>query len=455
MRTKQLNKNGSILVSLLITLPFLIMIALAYMKLSTNNYILGRQDQFQTHAQLAADSGVDYAIEQLNANQSWTTTGSAVQLHDDGNVRTTFTASVQNIDSTHKLITATGNTYKPVTQTTPERSITIKVNMRAITTGDYSLVTGVGGLNLTNSAKILGGNVYVNGEINMTNSAQIGLTTNPVDVRVANQLCPVPANSTYPRLCNSGENNNPITLTNTAHIYGSVYANHQSSGSGMSNNGLVASSGVAALSLPAYDRDAQKAAVATTITGSAASCNGNQTKTWAANTKITGNVTVSNNCVVTVMGNVWITGSLTTSNSSRVVVSNTLNSTVPTIMVDGSGGARFSNSTRLQSNASNTGFQIITYWSRASCSPDCTNVTGTDLSNSRNDTTIELNNSAEGPNTIFYARWTKVNIVNSGQIGALVGQTVSLSNSSAITFGTSVNGVGETFWVVDGYRRSE
>lgn len=450
----KLKNDGSILVALIITLPFLIMIAAAYMTLSTHSYTLGRQDQFHTSSQLAADAGADYAVEQLNQDSDWAATSSPIELHNDGNIKTTFTASVENTDSTHKAITAIGYTYSPVSRTTPNSTVKIKVDLRAVTTGNYSLVTGVGGLFLSNSAKIVGGNVYVNGEITMSNSAQIGLSSNSVDVNVANNICPQPATSAYPRLCGNGENNNPITITNSAHIYGDVSANYQSNGAGMSNGGLVASSGVAAKSLPAYDRDAQKAAVTTNITGSAASCSGSSTRTWAANTKITGNVTVSNNCVVTVQGNIWITGTLTVRNSGIVRVSNSLGTTQPTIMVDGQNGANFSNSSQLASNVNNTGFQIITYYSRASCSPDCADVTGLDLYNSRNDATITLDNSAQGPNTIFYARWTQVLINNAGQIGALVGQTVSLRNSGTITFGTSVSGTGETFWVIDGYRRS-
>lgn len=454
MKIKPNDSRGSLLISLLITLPFLILIAASYMSLSTHSFRLGKADQFHTSAQLAADAGADYAVEQLNLDPSWTGTTSPVEIHNDGKIKTTFTASISDVDSTHKTITATGYTYSPVSHSTPDASISIKVDLRAVTTGDYSLVTGVGGLFLSNSAKIVGGSVYVNGEIDMSNSAQIGLSTNYVNVSVANQICPLVADATYPRLCNSGENNNPITLNNTAHIYGDVQANYQTSTSGMSNNGLIVSTGVATKPLPTYDRDAQKAAVATTITGAAASCNGSQTRTWAANTKITGNVTVTNNCVVTVQGNVWITGTLSVRNSGIVQVSDSLGATQPVIMIDGATGASFANSSQLKSNASSTGFQIMTYYSRASCSPDCSTVTGTDLYNSRNDATITLDNSAQGPNTIFYAFWTQVLVNNSGQIGALVGQTVSLKNSGTITFGTSVSGTGETTWIINGYRRS-
>jgi hypothetical protein len=138
-----------------------------------------------------------------------------------------------------------------------------------------------------------------------------------------------------------------------------------------------------------------------------------------------------------------------------MIVANSVGTTQPVVMIDGAGGADFNNSSTLQSNSSKTGFRIITYWSRASCSPGCSSVTGSDLYNSRNDTTIALSNSSSGPQTEFYARWTKVDVNNAGNIGALVGQTIKLSNSGAVTFGTSLNGVGGIeAWVVKSYKRT-
>jgi hypothetical protein len=207
--------------------------------------------------------------------------------------------------------------------------------------------------------------------------------------------------------------------------------------------------------LPAHDRDAQVAAVASTQSASAASCSSG-TKTWPANLKINGNVDVSNSCRVTVEGDVWITGTLNVSNSAQIIVSNSL-SNPPAIMIDGSGGLSISNNALLKSNSNVTpvGFRMITYWSTASCSPNCPNVTGMDLYNSRNSTTISINNSAAGPQTEFYARWSRVSVSNGGNVGALVGQTVELSNSGTITFGTSVTGVGGvSAWIVDSYKRT-
>lgn len=457
------SQAGSILLPLILTLPLLILMATYYLNLSGTSFKLAVRDQFHTHAQLAVDAAIDLGMQEINEDGSWTGTGPEdgswtgtgyeVELFNDTKSRTTYQTTVTTNNPDSKTITSVGRSYRPASSTTPESSVTVKADLRAVTAGgSYSLVTGVGGLYMSNSAKIVGGEVFVNGEISMQNSAQIGLTTSPLSVQVAHQNCPVPADAFYPRLCASGENGQPISLQNSAHIYGDVKANNQTSGTGMSNPGLTASSGVAPGSLPDHDRIAQKAAITSTITGSSASCSGSATKTWAANTKITGNVTISNSCKVTVQGDIWITGLLTVQNSGQVIVADSLGTTRPTIMVDGQ-KVDLKNSTLLKSNTSSTGFQIINYWSTASCSPDCGDVTDTDLYNSRDDTTIELQNSASGPQSIFYSRWTRVQITNSGQIGALVGQTVDLKNSGIITFGTSVVGGTSTTWIIDGYRR--
>jgi len=454
MRSWRTNpQDGSVVLIFIAVLPFLILMATYFMELAVTSFKVAVKDQFHTYAQFSADAAVDYSLQQINQDTNWTGTGTEVELYNDGKVRTTYEVAVADNASGGKTLTATGRGYRPAGSATPQASVKLNVDLRPVQSGDYSIVTGVGGLFLSNSAKIIGGDVLVNGEINLTNSAQIGLTTNPVNVEVAHQTCPNPADATYPRICSGGENGQPISITNTAHIYGSVSANNQTDGTAMTNPGLITSSGVAAQPLPPHDRDAQKAAATTLITGAAASCSGNQTRTWAANTKITGDVTISNNCIVTLVGDVWITGLLTVKNSSKIIVADSLGTTRPNLMVDGQ-KADLSNSAELKSNASGTGVQLINYWSNAACSPDCANLTGLDLFNSRNSITIELNNSAAGPESVFYSRWTRVLITNSGQIGALVGQTVELKNSGTITFGTTAQPGGSTFWVIDGYRRS-
>lgn len=449
---KILGQNGSILLVFLISMPFLIIIAMNYMQLALTSFQVARLDQFHTNAQLAADAGADYAIQQINLNNAWSGTAGEVQLKNDGKIKTTYTATVANGTDT-KTISVIGKTYFPASASTFNRSVSIYVDLRSVTTGSYSIISGEGGLYMSNNAKVVGGDVFVNGEVKLINNAQIGLSTNPINLSVAHEICPVPADATYPRVCNSGENGQPISILNNAKIYGTVNATNQTTGTGMSSPGLIAGSTVAPQGLPSYDRAAQKAAVTSTQTAANASCSGsNATRSWPANYKITGNVTIALGCTLTISGNVWITGSLTISGNSQIVVSNGLGTTKPVIMVDGSAGATLLNNSQIVANSSGSGLQLMTYWSASGCSPDCTTVTGTELYNSRAVTTISMQNNGNAPKSIFYAYWSQVNLSNGGQIGALIGQTINLSNNGTITFGSSVNSSSVT-WVVDGYRK--
>lgn len=446
----KLNQAGSALISLIIVVPFLILITTLYMELAVSSLQVAKKDQYQTYSQFTADAGIDYAMKQISTNPAWTGTAGQVELQNENGIRTTYQLTVTTVGTTSKTITAVGRVFRPATSTTPASTKTVHADLRPVQSGTYSVVTGVGGLYMSNSSKIVGGDVLVNGEIVMSNTAQIGLSTNPVDVQVAHMNCPSPANTTYPRLCASGENGQPITITNTAHIYGTVKANNQTNGNSMSNPGLTSGT-VTPGTMPTHDRAAQEAAVANNQTGATAGCSGSTNKTWPANLKITGDVNISGSCKVTVSGNVWITGKLDMGNSSQLIISNSL-SVMPDIMVDGA-TVKLNNSSSIVSNSTGYGARILTYHSSASCSPGCANVTGTDLYNSRAIETITLSNSTTAPASVFYARWTKVKMSNSGGVGALVGQTVDLTNSASVTFASNASVIGETFWVLDGYRR--
>jgi hypothetical protein len=447
------SQKGQILITMIIVIPALILIVSAYLSLSTSGYRLERRDQFRTQAQMAADAGADYGVEQINQNNAWPGTNGEVTLQSDSSKKVTYEVTETDNSSTSKTLTVTGRTYFPASSNSAIETVKVNVDLREVTSGSFSVASGEGGLIMKNSSKITGGSVLVNGTINMQNTAQIGLSTSPVEnVQVADAVCPVPADVTYPRICTAGDSQpQPISIANTAKIYGAVSANNQTDSTNMSSPGLVASSGVNTQALPTYDRAAQKAAVTTTINGGFSCSSGSQT--WAANTKIVGDVSISNKCKVTVQGNVWITGNFSMINQSQLIVADALGSTKPVIMVDGSTGASFNNSTALTSNSGGTGFEIITFYSKAACSPDCTSVTGTDLDNSRSVVTINLQQSATGPQTVFYAYWSEVDIANSGQLGALIGQTILLENTGTITFTTSA-GVGTSSWVVNGYRRA-
>jgi hypothetical protein len=455
------SQKGFILPVLLITGVAIVLMITAISTSSVTNNNVAAHGNYAVNAQLAADAGLDDALNKMNTVSSWTGTSGQVTLLNDAttNVKTTYEVSVADTDSTHKTLTVTARTFSPTTAATPKVTRKYDMDIQAVTsgTGPSSVSSGVGGLILNSNAKISGGDVVVNGKITMDNNSQIGLSTNAVNVRVAHQSCPLPANSTYPQVCGSG-NGQPITMGNTAKIYANVQATNQTTGTNMLNPGLIAGSHFDPVSLPSFDRTSFKNAVNASgqnLTGAQAStCSGGLVN-WPANVKITGNVTTPNNCTVKINGNVWISGSLVLSNNAKLAVQNSLGATVPDIVVDGSGGVTVSNNGTVTPNSSGTGVELLTFWSAASCSPDCSSVTGTDLYNSQNTQTIDLSNNGSAPASILYAYWSKVSVSNNGAIGAVAGQTVQLSNNAVINFTSSVPGSDNRVitWVKRGYMR--
>ncbi|MBA3757391.1 hypothetical protein H0X09_00790 [Candidatus Saccharibacteria bacterium] len=459
-------EKGFILPVLLITGVMIVLMIIAISSATVTNKNVSVKGNHRVNAQLAADAGLDYGMNQMNTVPDWTGTGGEITLMDDvaQKIKTTYQVVVTDgSDSTKKTLTVTARTYFPSTNATPTATRKYDLDIKAVTSGVgiTSVVTGVGGLLLNSNSKITGGDVVVNGTITVNNNAQIGLSSTPeanaVNIRVAHTNCPSPADATYPRVCANGENGEPITVGTTGYIYANVQATNQTNGSRMFNPGLIPNQTVPPTTLPDYDRDAQKAAVVTTIapTDSTVACGNNQTKTWPANLKITGNITMGNNCTINLSGNVWITGNLTFGNNSKMIVPSSAGTTTPVIMVDGSEGLVIGNNGTTQANSSGTGVYFIAYWSNSSCSPDCTSLVGTDLKNSQDQVRINLENNGSAPGSILYARWSRVRVSNNGAIGAVAGQSIELGNNAVINFTSSVPGSSnlKTTWVKRGYMR--
>ncbi|USN96842.1 MAG: hypothetical protein H6797_01435 [Candidatus Nomurabacteria bacterium] len=458
-------ESGFLVLSLMIASVFIILLMVATMQIVVQNNNLTQHNTYKLQSQLAADSGADYAVTQLIANSDWTAPVGEVELSNDTTTRTTYEIDVTTpVDGQTKTITAYGRTYVPATSTTAKSTSKVQVGMKgsgaSVVDGTISAYIGVGGLNMSGSSKVSGGVAFSNGPITMTGTSQIGSASNPVDTYVSNLACPVSGGSDFPRICNSGENENPINIPSWGtHIYGQVKANNQVSGTGMANPGLVPGT-VAASSLPTDDRATRTQTInnpGQIQTGATASCSGSTTKTWPADLKIIGNVTLQNSCSITVSGDVWITGNLTVSGATHLRVQAGL-TTPPHILIDGSTGFQILNSGQLTPNASGTGFRVITYYSTDPCSVTASgcDVSGSALFNSKSLRTILINGSTSSLKTQYYARWTKVNLDNSADVGALIGQTVELTGTAEIHSGVEIDPSqpGTLSWTVSSYKRS-
>lgn len=455
--------TGFILPILLVTILFVTLTIIYVTSLSLTSYSLAATNIHRTNAQLTADAALDVALATINTGAISTYSSTytpETTLMSDGSGTTTYQIAVNDTSDPRKKAIAVTARSKVGNITKITRKYELDIEAVTDGTGPAAVVSGVGGLILNNNSRITGGDVIVNGKVQVNNNAQIGLSSNPVNLRVAYQSCPVPVTSSYPQVCTTGQ---PITANGP--IYADVKAQNQTTTTNMSLPGLTSSS-FAPIVVPGYDRATHKAGVVVTYAPTAPqlACG----TSWPANVKITGDVTLSNNCNITLLGNVWITGNLSFGNNARFTVSNTLNTTRPAIMIDGSAGIVFGNNAVITPNSSAAGAEIITMWWNTDTSTnggftcggitdplDCTAVTGLALSTSQGALTIDYSNNSTASGTILQALWSRVNISNNGAIGAVSGQTIQLGNNAVINFTASIPGSSNlvVIWTKRGYIR--
>jgi Tfp pilus assembly protein PilX len=447
-------QDGYFLVSAIVVTLFLTAIGLSVAALTSAQYQHTKREVFVENAQLLAEASIEQSVSQLNADESFSGYTTPQEFfNNSAQGRGMFTSAVTDNADGSKTIVTEGMAYRNGGDTTPYITRKIEAIVVGTSSGGYSVQTGPGGLILNNNSSIVNSPVYVNGFIQLNNNARIGSENNPLNVNVANYQCPLSGGPSYPQVCTNGTQ--PIALNNNSRIYGTVCATGQTNASGIGGGnggeGLKPGCVTPPVAPITYDRQAHIDSVA--VTGSASNslytCTNNQTKTWPADLKLTGNVSLSNNCRLTITGDVYITGNLTLSNSARIFVADSMGTTQPVIMVDGT--ITVTNSSSMVANSSGTGAKLISFKSQASCNPDCTSLSGDDLKNSQGVITVSISNSAQVPGMVFQAYWGKITVSNSSSIGAVAGQTIELNNSGTVIFGTELASGSKT-WAITSYR---
>lgn len=454
------DQAGSFLGAMLIIIIILVGIGITLTDVVVNQYTHSQRSTFVANAQLVAEAGIEQSVQQLNTNDSFAGYPTSQQFFDNTTQgKGVFTTTITNgADSNAKTIVSVGRVYRRANANKPVSTRTVKVTVVGTGSEGYSVQSGPGGLILGGSASITNSDVFVNGTLSLSGTSRIGTYNNPVKVSVANQACPTTGGSTYPQTCST----DPITLGQSTAIYGTVCATNQTSyGPSKNKNILPGSTGqglqlgcvAPATSPPTYDRAAQIAAVTTTgtSTSNTYACQSYPfNRTWPANLKLTGNVSIGGSCNVTIKGNVYITGDLTINGASKITVDDSVGTTRPVILVDGK--ISINGSGQLLANSSGTGIQFISFKSNASCGSTCTSLTGAQLYATQSLETINVGGAVNLPGMIFQAYWGKVTIGGGGNIGAAVGQTVDMSGAGTVTFGTKLSSGART-WTITSYQQ--
>lgn len=453
------NSKGVVLVTVVIVGMILTFIAMSLADVSIKQYRRTTDNLFDTNALLVAEAGIERSVYQLNTDNDFEGYTTEQQFFNNSiQGRGTYQTFVTNGENNEKLITSIGKVYSINGGASVVSSRKIRVSLVGTTSEGYSVYTGPGGLILGGSANISNSEIYVNGYITMSGSAQIGTNSKPLNINVANRRCPLGTNpgASYPQVCGSG--NQPISISGSAKMYGSVCATGQTSSNriypGVDGEGLISGCETSAnVTQPPYDRAAHISRMSPLsgydASSSTYSCGGSQTKTWPANLRLNGNVTIGASCKLTINGDIYITGDLTIQGSAQIRVKDGL-TTQPVIVVDGKVNSGGSGS--LIANSEGIGFRVISFKSAASCGAGCTNVTGTDLYNSQNLETIKVDGSASLAGMIFQAYWGKVTLTGSGNLGSVIGQTVELNGSGTVVFGLSLSS-GVSTWTIRSYQQ--
>lgn len=457
--TKDQDK-GWILISAIIMILFLTAIGFTISQFIALQYQDAVISEYTQNAQLTAEAGIEQSVTQLNYNNSFTGYATPQQFFNNsyqgiGDFTTTITT---NANGKSKTIISTAEVYRQNNTSTPAATNSIKVTVVGTASSGYSVFTGPGGLILGGRANLVNTNVYVGGTITMNGASKIGTYNNPVNVDVGNDACPTGSDpgSTYPEVCTSTQ---PISLSSNSNIYGSVCATGQTS-TGPNNNiqggnggsGLETGCTAPIASPPTYNRMAQIDAVTTTITSGSGNCNQVPSNSWPANLELSGNVSLGGSCNVTLNGNVYITGNLTIGGSSTINVANSLGTTQPVIIVNGT--ITIDGSPSMITNSNGTGIKFISFDSAASCTTSttdyCSSISGNQLWQSQTMQTINIGGSVNLPGMIFDSYWSEVSVAGGGNIGAATGQTVNLDGTGSVIFGTSLASNTST-WSITSY----
>lgn len=464
-------QNGMMLVSIMIIASVLILIGFSIASLTISQYSISNNKIFNANALLVAEAGIEQSVKQINEDGDFIGYASDQVFFDNptqgkGSFVTTITDDPG--DTNAKIITSTS---KITRHNKPEQvmgSHIVKVTIVGTGSTGYSVHSGPGGLILGGSANITNSDVFVNGTITMNGASKIGTYAQPLEVKVANQACPTGNNPgpTYPQLCASGQ---PISTAWSTAIYGTVCATHQTSNNYPSNNpsgnilpgstGLGLQLGCTAppVTPPSYDKATHVSAVTSTVPSNNINydCSRWQNpngfvRTWPANIKVTGNVSWTSSCDLTITGDAYITGNLNIGGAAKIRVANSVGTDRPVVIVDGTittGG-----SAQMIANSSGTGIHFISFKSSGSCNPNCTNLTGNDLKTSQNQTTVNVGGAANLPGMIFQAYWGKIVLGGSGNMGSAIGQTIDMSGAGTVTFGTALSS-GDKTWTITSYQQ--
>lgn len=238
-------------------------------------------------------------------------------------------------------------------------------NSQGTLAADFADVMNAGDLTLLDNETTIasraqgGGDIFVLGKMSIGSDMQISASSASPRTRVtvANYSCGTGLPTRYATV--------PIAVGTGSTIYGDVCTNDQLSGACMSQGGLIAGCTVAPpdvnVTQPMSDKTSFTNKIPTPQTASTGGCSSNGSRTWSANMRYGGNVTIGASCVVSVRGDIYITGNLTIDAFAELRVHSSAGTTPPTIVVNGR--VTIGENVQAVPNADLAGLRIISFYS--------------------------------------------------------------------------------------------
>lgn len=399
-------------------------------------YASVKRSSYITSAVMVAEAGLSDTIARLNSDANFTGYPDNARKQFFSNAdqgKGEYASIVTAPTPTTRVITVSGYVYRDPASSSNEIKKTIKATIKAETNPtQYSVFTGSGGLTVGPGVNVTGGNIYILGKVGVGLNGGIGTNNNPINLKIANTGCRAGgAGSAYPVQCPASDQ--PISMSGSSTIYGTVCATDQTSSSGIfpgsTGQGLIPGCVAPSGSMPTFDKQAFVNSMNTpALAASSANCDGPGNKVdWNANTIYNGDVTFGAACKVTVKGNVYIKGSLTTDIFIHFEVDESV-TTPPIIVVN---GEVVINHSRVSANTAGVPMRTISFLSTdSSCTAsDSCNVLPT-YDHIYNSSTLQATNClgnphGELPGLIMQAYFGKANVGDGCSLGSVAGQSVN------------------------------
>lgn len=273
----------------------------------------------------------------------------------------------------------------------------------------YGVQVGLGGLHMSNLATV-NGNVYSNGVIDGENSAKI-----LGDATAVGSVSGMTIGDSLMGIARA-----PSFSNTTVH------------GSACPNQYCVIES-PSQLNFPISSEQIinwKNSAVSGGISSGNYNLSGSQTATLGPK-KITGNLTLSNNAVLTLTGTLWVQGNISLSNSAKIILHSSYGGNSEVVVSDGA----FSTSNSANYQGAGTGSYVVL------------------VTTSSSGNAISISNSAGS--LIAYAPNGTASISNTARLNQLTANRINMTNSSVLNYETGLSNVNFSSGPSGGWTISE